>query len=67
MLTSYLKIIGATLMISPLVYASFSLGGYEPLSSTICLYIPMWIGGILCFNYLENGDAFDFTDKSNKI
>ena len=64
MLKFYLKIIAGTLLVSPLVYAFFDLSGFKPLPSTLCLYIPLWILGILMFNYLENGNPFDFNDKN---
>jgi hypothetical protein len=64
MFKSYLKFILITLLISPAAYFQFEVAGVNGIEACVLMYIPLWVIGILVFNFIENGHGFDFKDKT---
>ena len=62
---SYLKLLFGTLLIFPLEWMFWALdfGVINGLLITISVHTPLFILGVIMFNYLETGDCFQLSKK----
>lgn len=70
-IVSYLKIMGGTLMISPLLYGFFRLDPNPVVADNamfivMATYFILWPFGIIGYNYLQHGHIFKFKEDGRR-
>jgi hypothetical protein len=66
MIKYYLILILGISMFLPVSYIAFKSAGKNPIEYCGMIFIPSYILGILLFNYIENGNCFNFRDKNKE-